>query len=805
MPKHSFRSSAPHAYLIVAILTIATACWGQQTGSQEPQKPAAETQLSTPEPVQSLSAQAAPSPPMNVSPDVEEGIESGGYRIRTSFEFGGHVADRSGNLALWDTYVNLNSGPRILEESFDMHSIAHNGLIFDDLSVNSFGGYGGDPDNVTRVTADKGGWYDFTSSFRRDQNFWDYNLLANPLNPPTSVPFVPILDSPHLLELVRRNTDLDLRLLPTHKIRFHLGYSHDIDEGNSLTTDHAGTEGSLLQPERDTTDNYRAGASLEVAPRTVLNYDQFFTRFKGDTTWGLNTTDFLLPNGTQTNLGISWNTLANQPCAVPFLITGAANPKCNQFKSYSKIDPYRSLFPTEQFSFQSNYWKRVDFSGRANYSSADAHMPVYQEVFGGYISRSSEVNHLQGGGGSAFRVMGSTDFATTIHITDNLRLVDSFRWSNWRIPQDTTFNTITLFAPNADTPPNVFSPATCPRPFTGKGCPQHTNSSGADLATDVFANFLKQDTKLNTFEVDYDFSRRVGAHVGYRYGRRTIIAAESDTNTSTFFPNKPGRGGCAPIVNGICTRTSASSDYQDLEIDENSALFGFWARPTDAWRINFDTELYGADKTFTRIAPRHMQLYRARTVYKPWSWLNLGGSVNITERRNTESDIENHQHYRDYSFDAVISKSDRWNFDFSYSYDDIFSSTIICFVQTPTPEFATDCGNPFLSAPSFYKNRENFGAVNFMFKPISRVTTFVGYTLTSTAGSTLLLNPAAPFGPLTFNYHLPTASLSVDLNKHLTWKTGWNYYDYNEKSDPGLTLPRDFRGNVFTLSMRYHL
>jgi hypothetical protein len=34
-------------------------------------------------------------------------------------------------------------------------------------------------------------------------------------------------------------------------------------------------------------------------------------------------------------------------------------------------------------------------------------------------------------------------------------------------------------------------------------------------------------------------------------------------------------------------------------------------------------------------------------------------------------------------------------------------------------------------------------------------------------------------------------------------KGGWNYYDYNEKSLPGPTLPRDFRGNVFTVSMRY--
>jgi hypothetical protein len=83
------------------------------------------------------------------------------------------------------------------------------------------------------------------------------------------------------------------------------------------------------------------------------------------------------------------------------------------------------------------------------------------------------------------------------------------------------------------------------------------------------------------------------------------------------------------------------------------------------------------------------------------------------------------------------------------------------------------------------------------------VTAAVGYTITSSTGDALLLNPNAPTGPLSFNYHLPTANLIVELSKNLFYKTGWNFYDYNEKSAPGPTLPRDFRGNVFTMSLRY--
>jgi hypothetical protein len=53
--------------------------------------------------------------------------------------------------------------------------------------------------------------------------------------------------------------------------------------------------------------------------------------------------------------------------------------------------------------------------------------------------------------------------------------------------------------------------------------------------------------------------------------------------------------------------------------------------------------------------------------------------------------------------------------------------------------------------------------------------------------------------------------LCAPCNTSARWKfivrvqSCWNYYDYHEKSDPGPTLPRDFRGNVFTVSMRYSM
>jgi hypothetical protein len=119
---------------------------------------------------------------------------------------------------------------------------------------------------------------------------------------------------------------------------------------------------------------------------------------------------------------------------------------------------------------------------------------------------------------------------------------------------------------------------------------------------------------------------------------------------------------------------------------------------------------------------------------------------------------------------------------------------------------AISCGgSPFAAGLSFYTENAHSGGGGLLFHPFPRVTTGIGYTITSSVGSTLILNPNAPLGPLSYNYHLPQATLAIDLSKHLIYKTGWNFYDYNEKSDPGPTAPRNFRGNVFTLSMRYSM
>jgi hypothetical protein len=103
-----------------------------------------------------------------------------GYVIHQSVDFGGHIVTQSGSSAMYDTLVNIQSGPRLLDSSFQMVAVnpAH-ALLFDRLSSSSFG-YGGDPIDGTFMNVSKGRIYNFQGNFRRYRQYFDYNLLANP-------------------------------------------------------------------------------------------------------------------------------------------------------------------------------------------------------------------------------------------------------------------------------------------------------------------------------------------------------------------------------------------------------------------------------------------------------------------------------------------------------------------------------------------------------------------------------------------------------------------------------------------------
>jgi len=717
---------------------------------------------------------AQSSGPSQNPPGESEGVNTGGYRVHSSLEMGYRFTDRTGSNDMYDTLVNLQTGPRFLNETLSMQSLDHQGLLFDDLNLNSFG-WGGDPNNALRLRADKNQWYKLQGSFRRDQSFSDYNLLVNPLNPPSSTPSIPVLNSGHAFDTTRRMTDIDLTLLPQSRINIRLGFSHNNMTGPSFSSLHLGTEALLLQPVNTTMNSYRLGVDWRVAPRTVLSYDQFLDYYKGDTDTQLASfAPALLPGGTPVDLGLSIDTGNKVPCGVKppatSLINAAGtltNVNCSAYFSYLRDQRIRTSTPTERLSMRSNYFQRVDLVASFSYSSAHMSTPL-NEAFNGLETRTSNRAFLGTGTADASRISDVLDLGATVHLSKHVRLIEKFYFWAFRMPQNANFTEVDSVCTGACT---LLTPLSATAPAT---------------ATTLTLASFNQNWKRNQTEVAWDISKKVGTRIGYRYGDQVF------NNFKDFLP-----GDESPIV-----------------VHENTALLGFWARPNRALRFNFDLERTNYDNVIVRIAPRKESRYRLQTTYAPRPWALLGGSINILQDANANSLTDYVGHNRNYGFTASLTPRERFGMDLSYNYNDVIQNALICFNDTPpigvSLPFVTnaascavnDSANPLLGN-SFYTNHTNFGMATFRIKPAQRVTANLGYSITKVDGSIPQFNILQPLGSSQYNYSQPVAGLTVDLGHKLAWNNGWNYYQYNEGSFVGPTAPRYFHANALTESLRY--
>jgi hypothetical protein len=86
---------------------------------------------------------------------------------------------------------------------------------------------------------------------------------------------------------------------------------------------------------------------------------------------------------------------------------------------------------------------------------------------------------------------------------------------------------------------------------------------------------------------------------------------------------------------------------------------------------------------------------------------------------------------------------------------------------------------------------------------VERVTIRLGYDIVDNQGNATSFNMLLPLGPLASTYQSPLAAVDVNLHKNVTFKAGWNYYQYNESSFVGPTAPRYFHANNTTLALRY--
>jgi hypothetical protein len=723
-------------------------------------------------------APAAPPAPATAAPApaAPEVVERGGYVIHQSIEIGYRVSDVTGSEQMYNSLVDLRGGPRFLDQTLSMQSQTHVGGLFDNLFINSFG-WGGDPNNGLSARVDKNKWYNFRANFRRDQTDFDYNLLANPLNPSTSSPTILATSSPHLFATRRRMSDFDLTILPQSKIDFRIGYSRNNMTGPSYSSVHEGTDALLYQAWNTTLNSYRFGADVKILPRTVISYDQFLDYYKGDTTWQL--APFAQANlpGAQgpVELGLPIDTVNKNPCAITppatTLIDAGTltNAACNAYFGYNRSNRIRTSTPTERVSLHSTYFQRLELAASYSYSSADMTAPL-DEFFNGLLQRSGIRQETVTGPGEATRISNVADFTATFHISEHFRLVDTFRFWAYRIPQSfasaetdwtcTDTTTCSLLTPLSATIPSV------------------TNT--------VDQLSFNQSWNRNEVDLVWDASKHFGGRIGFRYG-------DKDFHQILDF---------------------ATGDEERVIVHEYTPLFAFWAKPAPGLRFNFDWERTNNDNAIVRIGTREESRYRFQTNYTPKPWAVIGSSINLWEASNGNSLTDYQAHNRNYGITANLSPRERFGFDFAYNYNDTMQNAFVCFNDSDTslPVVANagscvlngfnDSKNPLLTN-GLYTNTTHYGMIAVMFKPQTRITTQIGYSITSTDGVTPQFNALVPLGSLQYDYQQPLGNIAVDIGHNLTAKVGWNYYQYGEGSFVGPTTPRYFHANNTTFSLRW--
>jgi hypothetical protein len=753
-------------------------------------------------------AQNPPAPPANPAPatSADEGKDIGGFHVTQSVELGGRIADVTGSQAMYNTLVNYQTGARILEQSLTMQSLTHQ-EVFDTLTMNSFG-WGGDPEQAARLRIAKHGLYNFSGTYQHMQNYFNYDLLTNPLNPSVGAsPFIPILSSPHSFYDRQNLYNFDLVVLPMHRLSFRVGYNRNRISGLAFSSVHQGTE-SLNNQNWDTTLNgYRFGADFRINPKTTLSYTQSLQYYNGGPTESLNFfNSWPLSNGQLVSFGLPWFN-SGSPCSAP-LKNGIANPVCNGYFNYTLFQHENTSIPTEQLNFTSSSLHWLDFTGQYQYSHAHSNTPL-GETFSGLTTRTNVLAYNTNGSSSKSRWNSSSaDVSATIHVNDQTRLVETFRFRNFSVAgtffdqEAAFFNAASLGAGSLLNPIAIFPPTKL----------THSSSSPADITNEINVNMIGQKSYGNDLELQYDITKSFGIRTGFVWNQLTIQPGDTFQAAlgDIYYPNTPNRGNCVGVPlnpDGSCTFIGEITPWGSptTTINRYSAVLGAWFRGANALHANITAQVGGADNWIYRTDPTTFFNVKANVSYAPRPWLMVGGNFILQQALNNTPDIQFNQHNYVTMFNATITPGKHWSLDLAYNFDWIQQNTILCFEGAVVPPGSTTClgDNTLMQTYAVYQTHTQYGYVAFTITPIERVTARVGYNVVDNQGNTTSFNTLLPLGPLSSTYQSPLAGVDVVVHKNVMFKAAYNYYQYNEGSFVGPTAPRYFHSNNTTLALRY--
>ena len=749
-------------------------------------------------------------------------VAPNGYTLHGSINLGGNMTSLTGSGAMYDTLVNIQSGPRVLGSSFEMQALpTTKHTLVDSLTAFSTG-WGGNPYDLATMDFSKGKIYQFSGRFRRDRQYFDYNLLGNPNIPsgqsipigPTDAPtgslaWPQVKQSPFLYNTVRRMTDTNLTIFPISKVTYRLAYSQNVFQGPSLSPGGSspyfaasiGTNTQLLeQYQRNSTDDFIGAIDWKPVPRTTLTFEEEIDHYKNGSYFTLAPSDFFVQesDGTKVAPG-GWDSLSpyglgscntGSMGVAPYTILSPAqtpgglpiiNPACSVAISYLRSQPTRILYPTEIFRFQSSSIRNIAMNGDVRYTEANMNLPKYYENFQGLSGAVRSITF--GGNANAKRKVVAIDYGINWNATKTISVADQIVFSNVQQPGVANISTGSTLVtpPNPNETINYSGPLTPGKPATVEGNPNGTPQPG----------FFGQKFLTNNLMATWDGWSRATFSVTYRY--RTHIIAEGIPHNAPLAPGATNDG--------------------TVTIHENGGIFNVALRPSEHWDLNGSLGLFHNDNAFTPMTPREMQRYRVHTIIRPRSWATISGAFNDVERHNNthntgtpspDGPLDHVDHSRVVSVGAVMSPNAHYGFDFNYSYGDVYASTNICYLadSSPTqPGAATPSGTAcpdgtvrgakyymFGPVKDFMDAPTQYGSVALHVSPTNRIQSNIGYTVSSVNGSRFFNDARDVNGSLVSTYQSPFVNFAWTVRKAWIVRAEYNYYGYGEGGPSGAAL-----------------
>ena len=767
--------------------------------------------------------------PATPSPTPEAQIAApNGYTIHQSVDLGGRITGVAGSGAMYDTLVNMQSGPRVLGETFEMRALpGKKNTLIDSLSAIG-SGFGGDPNSFTKLDFSKGKIYEFSGMFRRDRQYFDYDLLGNPNIPGgQSIPIGPsaaptgsfawpqVEQSPVQYNTVRRMTDTNLTIFPISKVTFRAGYSQNIFQGPSLSPSgyqFAKYDAVLQEYQRNSTDDFTGGIDWKPVQGTRLTFEEETDHYKADSYFTMAPGDFNVQEADGTPAALddfdsrtpypssacNANSIGTTPILSAPQTPGGLpviNPACAVVTSYLRSQPTRILYPTEIFRLQSSSIKNVSMNGDLRYTKANMNLPNYYDSYQGLNGTTRSLTYTATG--TAKREVVAADYGFVWQAMRTFSLSEQVDFSSVHQPGTTTMTSGTTLSTPATAGNETINYAgglTTTAAAAGASTFEGSGVIGTPLPGYFGQNFL-----TNNLTGTWDAASRATLSLTYRHSKHTI-AQGSPHNV--------------PLAVGATSNGTVT-------INEDGGIFNAAVRPTANWDVNGTVEALYADNAFTPVGPRQTRHYRVHTLYRPKPWATLSGAWNDLERHNNtnnngaavaagddpyEGPIDHVDHSRIVSLGAVLMPNERYGFDFNYAYSDVYAATNICYLngatstlpgtastnssggpnvcpgvfsRGSTTQLADWFGRDFMDAPTQY------ASVALALSPVKSFHSNIGYRMSDVSGNQFFTDARSVNGSLDSKYESPFVNVAWTIHPGWIWKAEYNYYGYGEGGPSG--------------------